>query len=136
LRGTGYAIKGVLAEKGRSDALACACAVACRAGPQRASRSALNCWHCGREIDTRERVGFRDTCSGCDRPVHVCRNCDFYDPAYHNQCREPSAESVVDKDRANFCEYFAPARASRPVGSGAARAAVQNKLDSLFRKKP
>ena len=96
----------------------------------------MNCWHCGREIDTRERVGFRDSCPGCDRPLHACRNCEFYDPAYHNQCREPAAEPVVDKDRANFCEYFAPSRGGRSAAAGVAKTAVESKLETLFRKKP
>ncbi len=56
----------------------------------------------------KDRVGFRDECPQCDRPLHVCLNCGFYDPAYNNQCRETQAERVVDKDRFNFCEYFRP----------------------------
>jgi hypothetical protein len=95
----------------------------------------MNCWHCGLRIETTERVGFRDDCPGCDRPLHVCRNCDFYDPAYNNQCREPMAERVVDKDRANFCDYFAPARAGRAGAGAAAKTQAQASLDSLFRKK-
>jgi hypothetical protein len=93
----------------------------------------MNCWKCGREIDTTERVGFRDYCPGCDRALHSCRNCDFYDPAYNNQCREPMAERVVDKERANFCEYFSPSRVSARPSSPAPTA--RNKLDDLFRKK-
>lgn len=82
----------------------------------------------------KERVGFRDACPGCDRPLHACLNCGFHDPAYNNQCREPQAERVVDKDRANFCEYFRPRAigAAKPVSpAGDARA----KLDTLFKKK-
>ena len=57
----------------------------------------------------------------------------FYDRTYNNQCRESEAPRVVDKDRANFCEYFGPATGIRkPVrGSFDARA----KLDVLFKKK-
>jgi hypothetical protein len=97
----------------------------------------MKCWHCGRAIEVIERVGFRDECAGCGRPLHVCRNCGFYDPAYNNACREPMAERVVDKDRFNFCEYFAPG-----TGQGAAvatashsKSAAQAKLDALFKKK-
>jgi len=93
----------------------------------------MNCFHCGREIETKERVGFRDHCPACDRPVHACRNCDFYDPAYNNECRETQADRVVDKDRANFCEYFAPRRAK--ASPAASPTDPRAKLDSLFRKK-
>jgi hypothetical protein len=93
----------------------------------------MNCFHCGRQIELKERVGFRDSCLACDRPIHACLNCDFYDPAYNNQCRENQAERIVDKDRANFCEYFAPRRSpARPVTPAADPRA---KLDALFEKK-
>ncbi|HEY6395676.1 MAG TPA: hypothetical protein VIX12_09680 [Candidatus Binataceae bacterium] len=95
----------------------------------------MNCWFCGREIETQERIGFRDHCPGCDRAVHACRNCEFYDPAYNNQCRENMAERVVDKERANFCDYFAPARTARGTGADSPSAAAQSKLAELFRKK-
>jgi hypothetical protein len=94
----------------------------------------VNCFHCGREIEVRERVGFRDTCPGCDRPIHACLNCEFYDPTCHNECRETMAERVVDKDRANFCEYFAPAKRARSARASAAKTG-QSQLDALFRKK-
>jgi hypothetical protein len=69
----------------------------------------------------------------CGADVRVCRNCAFFAPGAHGDCREPSAERVVDKERANFCEYFAFGAAATPAGeerSGAARA----DLDALFRK--
>ena len=93
------------------------------------------CWHCGREIVVDGRVGFREECSGCERPLHVCRNCEFYDPAYNNACREPMAERVVDKERANFCEYFAPSTRRSAATGTAAKASAANKLEELFRKK-
>jgi hypothetical protein len=94
----------------------------------------MNCFHCGREIIFKERVGFRDECPQCDRPLHACLNCGFHDPAYNNQCRETQAERVVDKHRANFCEYFRPRTASgaQPVSPAANPRAT---LDALFKKK-
>lgn len=65
--------------------------------------------------------------------MRVCRNCTFFAPGAHGDCREPAAERVVDKERANFCEYFALgvlAAPRREEGSEGARAA----LDALFRK--
>ena len=91
----------------------------------------MNCWHCGREISTKDRIGLRDDCPGCDRPLHVCRNCQFFDPAYNNQCRETLAERVVDKERANFCDYFTTALEKHAVPGRSARP----NLDSLFKKK-
>jgi hypothetical protein len=53
-----------------------------------------------------DRVGIREECDHCGEDVHVCRNCRFYDPAVYNECREPQAEVVLEKERANRCDYF------------------------------
>lgn len=95
----------------------------------------ITCWKCGRKTDIAQRVGFRERCAQCDQALHSCRNCTFYDPAYNNQCRETMADRVVDKERANFCEYFQPASScarSVPNPPSAARA----KLEGLFKKRP
>jgi hypothetical protein len=96
----------------------------------------MNCWHCGHTVATTERIGVRENCPGCGRALHACRNCQFYDPAAHNQCRETMAERVVDKERFNFCDYFSPNLASRSgIGRGAETAA-RSKLEDLFKKRP
>lgn len=65
--------------------------------------------------------------------MHVCRNCKHYDRSAYNECREPSAEVVREKDRANFCDFFTP-------GDGG-KGAVDKKNDllaaaeALFKKK-
>ncbi len=95
------------------------------------------CWKCGEGIQAppASRVGTRDTCPQCDSDLHCCRNCQFYDPAKHNQCSEPQAEWVRDKEAANYCDYFSPnpvlmARggptSSKPEGA-------RKKFDSLFK---
>ncbi len=48
------------------------------------------------------------TCPQCGSDLHCCLNCRFYDPAKHNQCAEPQAEWVRDKESANSCDYFWP----------------------------
>lgn len=95
----------------------------------------MNCWKCGREIEIKERIGFREHCPGCDRALHACLNCEFHDPAYNNQCRETQAERVVDKERANFCEFFASRKPGKAKISSPA-AGSRAKLDELFKKKP
>lgn len=53
-----------------------------------------------------ERVGIREECEACGEDVHVCRNCRFYDASAYNECREPSADVIREKERANRCDYF------------------------------
>jgi len=94
----------------------------------------MRCFSCGRQVALAagERVGFRDACDGCRADLHVCRNCRHHDPSAYNECREPNAERVGERERANRCDYFAPGDAAgKPPGGGAGG----NPLDALFRKK-
>ena len=67
-----------------------------------------SCWQCGFRIEypSGSRVGRRDTCPQCHSDLHSCRNCQFYDPSKNNQCAEPRAACVRDKEAANLCEFF------------------------------
>jgi hypothetical protein len=91
----------------------------------------LECWKCGQPLlDMPLPPGRADVCPGCNADLHVCRLCTFYDTTVANACREPIAEHVGNKERANFCGYFTP-RPDAHAGSvrdGPARAA----LDELF----
>ena len=79
-----------------------------------------------------ESVGFRDACDRCRADLHVCLNCAHHDPSAYNECRESSAERVLDADRANRCEYFRPG-AGAPGDDGEHDRAIAD-LESLFRK--
>lgn len=95
----------------------------------------MRCHACGREIELAagERVGFRDECPGCGADLHVCLNCAHHDPGAYNECREPSAERVRDRDRANRCDYFTPSAAS---GAASPQGEPRRALEDLFKKRP
>ena len=94
------------------------------------------CWFCRADLPYRALAAVpRDSeCPSCGRDLHVCRACRHHDPGVNNQCREPHAEWVTDRERANFCEFYQLADA--PTGPGVAdrSAEVRKKLDDLFRK--
>ena len=71
-----------------------------------------------------------EECSHCRAQLHVCRMCVYFDTAAPQQCREPVAENVSDKQRANFCGYFQinPQAYAGPSD----QAADSRKLDALF----
>lgn len=93
------------------------------------------CHACGAAYDATDRVGFRDVCAHCDADLHVCLNCRFHDPAASNACRETQAEVVVDKDRANRCEWFQPGEGGRGAGGrGEDAGRARERLEALFRK--
>ncbi len=95
----------------------------------------MNCFSCGAqtELPPGARIGFRDECERCACDLHVCRNCSFYDPSAYNECREPNAERILERDRANRCDYFSPGEGgegSKTERQGESR----TQLDALFKK--
>jgi len=92
------------------------------------------CYHCLQLVDDKNRIGRRDTCTGCGADLRCCLNCMFHDPPSANACREPNADHVLDKETGNFCEYFAFVENRQPrPSSSAVNARAQ--LDALFEKK-
>lgn len=92
----------------------------------------LVCWSCGHRLDLRDKPGRGDVCLQCRNDLRCCNNCTFYDTRAYNECREPAAERVVDKERTNFCDFFTPgSAATESAKADDARA----KLEALFQKK-
>jgi predicted RNA-binding Zn-ribbon protein involved in translation (DUF1610 family) len=91
------------------------------------------CFSCGKELKIVESVGRGEACPHCGADMHCCRNCEFYDPNAYNECREPMAERVLEKDRSNFCDYFQMAEKSYSAEGKSSEA--KRKLDELFTKK-
>ncbi len=58
--------------------------------------------------------------------------CEFYDTSVSRSCREPIADEVRDKERANFCGYFKPIPGAYQAKDGAAADEAKAKLASLF----
>lgn len=87
------------------------------------------CWHCGQTLGERDYAR-ESTCPGCGKPTHVCRNCRFHAPSAPGQCREPVADAVSDKRRANFCGYF---EATTPTADKSTDAdALRRAAEDLF----
>lgn len=93
----------------------------------------IRCTFCEKEIEFQGRVSRSDTCPHCGHNLHCCLQCKFYDPGSYNECKEVSAERVVGKERANFCDYFILKGAMESV-SGKEAMAKQD-LENLFKKK-
>jgi hypothetical protein len=95
----------------------------------------MHCAACRHEIPlaSGERVGFRDECPACRADLHACRQCTHHDPGAYNECREPGAERVADRERANRCEWFVPR--TGPSQRGDSQTAAKSALDALFAKK-
>lgn len=58
--------------------------------------------------------------------------CEFYDPQVSDSCREPIADSINDKERANFCGYFKAKPFAYQPANIQAQATAQTQLNALF----
>lgn len=66
--------------------------------------------------------------------MHVCRNCAHHDTSAYNECREPQADRVLEKERSNFCDYFTPRSGQAGRSGGLDTGAYVKGLDDLFKK--
>lgn len=101
-------------------------------GIVRPMEATLYCHSCGGEIELIDKVKRADSCEHCGVDLHCCKNCNFFDPLVHNQCRESTTMWEPDKEKANFCTYFTPR-----LGEGYEeedKGAALSKLESLFKR--
>ncbi|MBI2340877.1 MAG: hypothetical protein HYU99_11030 [Deltaproteobacteria bacterium] len=94
----------------------------------------MRCYFCHKPIEIKERVGRQERCPFCDRDLHICKNCEFYGVTAYNECREPQAERVVDKEKSNFCDYFVFAKRVYDGPADNPAAAAKKKLEALFKR--
>lgn len=96
----------------------------------------LVCWKCGADLAALTLpLSRRDECARCRAELHACRMCVEYDTAVAKHCREPTAEEVSDKTRANFCDFFRPRQKAFVPPDAAAVDSARSELERLFGKK-
>jgi hypothetical protein len=104
-----------------------------RASDVMSDRVKVTCYACGSNSEVPRPVSRRETCAACGMDLRCCLNCRFHDPSAYNECREPAAERVVEKDRSNVCDHFAAAE--RGASDAAAKSAPGDDLERLFSKR-
>jgi hypothetical protein len=90
------------------------------------------CHHCRKEIKVEGKIFKSDECPQCGSDIHCCLNCLNYDPAAHNRCREPQAEWVSDREKANFCDFFMPNKSAAAASQD--KPDARKSFDDLFKK--
>ena len=89
------------------------------------------CFKCNNEIDfDRIKMQRADTCPHCSQDMHCCKNCEYWDPSAHNQCREHITEYITDRERANYCTNFTFKDGQHEISDSESTKA---KLDNLFK---
>jgi hypothetical protein len=91
------------------------------------------CAACQKEIPIDLRIGRRDLCPFCGADLHCCFNCVFFERGAYNDCRESQAERVLEKNRANFCDFFR-FKETTSAAAGRSGTSPKDKLEALFRK--
>jgi len=93
----------------------------------------LVCWNCGASLAQLSLPLRRlDECAKCRAELHVCKLCVDYDTRVAKHCREPTAEEVRDKTKANFCDFYKPRAYTAPNTSEGDKAKAE--LEKLFGK--
>ena len=93
----------------------------------------LVCWKCGTSLaDLTLPLRRLEECRKCSAELHVCKLCEWYSTAVAKHCREPIAEEVKDKERANFCDYFKPRPDAYSSAPQSAAEKAKSELESLF----
>ncbi len=94
------------------------------------------CYSCNNNLDAYllSKVSRQDSCIKCGRDIRCCKNCIFYEPNSHWECREEVSEHVLDKEKANFCDHFK----LNPNASGSdsnSKESLLSAAEALFKKK-
>jgi hypothetical protein len=93
----------------------------------------IKCAFCNKETEVEHRISRNDICPHCSRDLHCCLQCKYYDQGSYNECKEVLAERVVNKEKANLCEYFV-LKGSK-YGEQGRNAEAKQALEDLFKKR-
>ena len=69
---------------------------------------AYACYKCNQELSlsSSENIGRSEECPKCYSNIRSCRMCHFYDTTAYNECREPTADRILEKEKSNFCDHY------------------------------
>jgi len=97
----------------------------------------MQCWKCGMELKNLLIPFSRyEECINCNADLHACIACKNFNLSVSNGCNEDRADSIVEKEKANFCEYFYANTAAYQKQNNAEAAAARAKLAELFGEEP
>ena len=92
------------------------------------------CYNCSAELAFQAggNVPRSESCHSCGKDLRVCKMCEFYDTQAYNECKESSANRIVEKDKANFCDYFKLSDGGG--GNAQTKDDMLSAADALFKK--
>lgn len=98
----------------------------------------LTCFKCQKVNSISDKVHFRDECEFCGQDLHACKQCQNYDEASYNECKDSAADRILDKEKSNYCDFYiakADGSASSSNASAPSKADLLAQAEALFKKK-
>ena len=93
----------------------------------------IKCYKCQAPLDIAQGadIGRSEDCPLCHADLRCCKMCVFYDKSSYNECREPTADRILEKEKGNFCDFF---KAGSGGQQGETKDDLMAKANSLFKK--
>jgi len=94
------------------------------------------CFNCSTELSLPSgQVSRGASCDKCQADARCCKNCQQYDTSAYNECHEPQAERIVEKERSNMCDYFQLSQDRKGSSKNLdKKKSALSSLDDLFKK--
>lgn len=95
--------------------------------------NSIKCYNCQTILSFSEGadIGRSEDCPSCRVDLRCCKMCIFYDKSSYNECREPIAERVLEKEKGNFCDLF---KAGASGQSAKPKVDLMAQANALFKK--
>jgi len=92
----------------------------------------VRCAACGATLQSGIAIDAR--CLKCGADLHSCRQCTFFDPGAHFECRKPITARIANKQARNTCELFEPRTIVERETSSSGPVDARQAFANLFKK--
>ena len=92
----------------------------------------VKCAACGAKAPA--VISLDSSCEKCKADLHTCRLCTFFDPGARFECRKPIPARIVNKNKRNTCELFAPQTVVERQTSSGPPSDARSAFAKLFKK--
>ena len=92
----------------------------------------VRCAACGATLQP--GITIDSSCSKCGAALHSCRQCTFFDPGAHFECRKPITARIANKQARNTCELFEPRTIVERETSSSGPVDARQAFANLFKK--
>jgi hypothetical protein len=92
----------------------------------------VKCTSCGAKAPT--NIDLETTCPRCKADLHTCRQCAYFDPGARFECSKSIPARIVNKNKRNTCELFAPRTVVERETSSGPPTNARDAFAKLFKK--